>query len=41
MYTAQIVWMLSWPVLIVVSYQLVKLAVKKYENRLEPEKDSE
>ena len=41
MYTAQIVWMLSWPVLIVVSYQLVKLAVKKYENRLESKKDSE
>ena len=41
MYTAQILWMLSWPLLIVVSYQLVKLAVKKYENRLEPEKDSE
>lgn len=41
MYTAQILWMLSWPVLIIVSYQLVKLAVKKYENRLESEKDSE
>lgn len=41
MYTAQILWMLSWPLLIVVSYQLVKLAVKKYENRLESKKDSE
>lgn len=41
MYTAQIVWMLSWPALIIVSYQLVKLAVKKYENRLESKKDSE
>ncbi len=41
MYTAQILWMLSWPVLIIVSYQLVKLAVKKYENRLESKKDSE
>ncbi len=41
MYTAQILWMLSWPVLIIVSYQLVKLAVKKYETRLESKKDSE
>ncbi len=41
MYTAQILWMLSWPVLIIVSYQLVKLAVKKYEIRLESKKDSE
>jgi len=41
MYTAQILWMLSWPVLIIVSYQLVKLVVKKYEIRLESKKDSE
>jgi len=42
MYTTPILWMLSWPVLIVVSYQLVKLAVKKYESKLEAqEKDSE
>jgi hypothetical protein len=33
--------MLSWPVLIVVSYQLVKLAIKKFEKRLESEEDSE
>lgn len=35
MYTTSILLMLSWPVLIIVSYQLVKLAVKKYESRLE------
>ncbi len=41
MYTAPILWMISWPVLIVVSYQLIKLAVKKYESKLESEEDSE
>lgn len=41
MYTAQIVWMLSWPLLIIVSYQLVKLAVKKYEKKLESQKNPE
>lgn len=41
MYTAQILWMLSWPLLIVVSYQLVKLTVKKYEKKLESENNSE
>ena len=41
MYTTPILWMLSWPVLIVVSYQLVKLAVKKYEKQLSSEEDLE
>lgn len=41
MYTAPILWMLSWPVLIIVSYQVVKLAVKKYERKIESEGDSE
>lgn len=41
MYTSSILWMLSWPALIIVSYQLVKLVVKKYEKRLESEEDSE
>ena len=35
MYTVPILWMLSWPILIIVSYQLVKFAVKKYEKKLE------
>jgi hypothetical protein len=33
--------MLSWPVLIVISYQAVKWAVKKYEARLEEEEKSQ
>jgi hypothetical protein len=41
MYTTPILWMISWPVLIIVSYQLVKLAVKKYESKLESQEDSE
>ncbi len=40
MYTTPILWMLSWPILIIVSYQLVKLAVKKYEERLESNEES-
>jgi hypothetical protein len=41
MYTTPILWMLSWPVLIIISYQLVKLAVKKFEAKLEEEEISE
>ena len=41
MYTSSILWMLSWPVLIIISYQLIKLAVKKYENKLESEENPE
>lgn len=41
MYTTPILWMLSWPVLIVISYQAVKWAVKKYEARLEEKEESE
>lgn len=37
MYTEAILWMISWPVLIAVSYLLVRLVVKKYESRLEEE----
>ncbi len=35
MHTTAILWMLSWPLLVVVSYLLVKWAVKKYGARLE------
>ena len=41
MYTIPILWMLSWPVLIIISYQLVKLAVKKYEKKLESQENPE
>lgn len=41
MYTTPILWMLSWPVLIVISYYAVKWTVKKYENKLEAEEKEE
>jgi len=37
MYTIPILWILSWPVVILVSYFAVKWAVKKYEAKLEAE----
>lgn len=37
MYWSSIIWFLSWPALIIISYQLVKFAVKKYETVLEKE----
>jgi len=39
MYTSSILWMLSWPVVIIISYQVVKLVVKKYEARLEQQEE--
>lgn len=41
MYTTPILWMLSWPVLIIISYQLVKLAVKKFEEKLEENEEGD
>ena len=41
MYTTSILWMLSWPVVIIVSYQVIKLVVKKYEPQLEEEEREE
>ena len=41
MHTEAILWMLSWPVLIIISYQIVKLVVKKNESKLGSEEDSE
>lgn len=35
MYLASIFWYLSWPVLVIVAYQLVKFTVLKYETVLE------
>ncbi|MDX9883316.1 MAG: hypothetical protein RBS73_14740 [Prolixibacteraceae bacterium] len=37
MYWSSILWFLSWPALIVISYQLVKFAIKKYEAVFEDE----
>jgi len=35
MYWNSIFWFLSWPALIIITYQLVKYAISKYENILE------
>lgn len=35
MYLTSILWFLSWPVLVIISYQLVKYIVLKYESVLE------
>ncbi len=37
MYTIQLLWLLSWPALIVVTYFLVKVALRKYEKMMEEE----
>jgi hypothetical protein len=31
MYLIQILWLLSWPALIIASYMFIKLALKKFE----------
>ena len=41
MYTTPILWMISWPVVIIISYYAIKWAVKKYEAKLESEEVSE
>lgn len=33
MYIDSIFWILTWPALIIISYQLVKFLVKKYEKK--------
>jgi hypothetical protein len=35
MYWSSILWFLSWPAVVVISYQLVKYTVLKYEDLLE------
>lgn len=39
MYIKAILWMASWPVLIIISYQLVKFVVKKYELKEETQEE--
>jgi len=41
MYTIPILWMISWPLVIIISYYTVKWAVKKYEAKLEAEEKEE
>lgn len=35
MYWSSIIWLLTWPLLIFITYVAVRLALKKYEKRLE------
>lgn len=35
MFWSSILWFLSWPTVVVISYQLIKFTVKKYEATLE------
>lgn len=41
MYWSSIIWFLTWPALIVISYQLVKFVMKKYEAVFEKEDGNE
>ena len=41
MYTREIIEMLTWPILIIVSYQVIKFLMKKYESKLEDEETVE
>jgi len=39
MYTTEIIWLLIWPVLIILSYRLVLIAIKRFEKkRMQTEK---
>jgi hypothetical protein len=35
MYWSSIFWFLSWPVVVIISYQLIKFTILKYEEILE------
>ena len=37
MYIREILWLLSWPVLIYVSYRIILLAIAKFEKNLKEE----
>ena len=37
MYWSSIIWFLTWPTLIIISYQLIKYAVKKFDPVFEKE----
>lgn len=41
MYTNEIIQMLTWPILIILSYQLIKWVIKKYEGKFEEEDSNE
>ncbi len=35
MYWSSILWFISWPVVVIISYQLIKFTILKYEEILE------
>lgn len=37
MYTSEIIWLISWPVIIWFTYKMVKLALKKFEKNEQTE----
>ena len=37
----QVLWLLTWPVLIIISYQLSRIALKKFERRVNTDNSSE
>lgn len=39
MYTTEIIWFISWPVLIWFSYKMVRLAIDKFEKTEEAAKE--
>jgi hypothetical protein len=39
MYIKGILWLLSWPVLIVVAYYIIRFALKKFESNLPDKED--
>lgn len=39
MYTESILWLLSWPALIVAAYYIIRLALRKFESHLPEEED--
>jgi len=34
MYTASIIWLISWPIFIYLSYRVVLFALKKFESKI-------
>ena len=41
MYQDAIIEMLTWPVLIIISYAAIRFVLKKYESKMESQQDSE
>ncbi len=41
MYQDAIIEMITWPVLIIISYAVIRFVLKKYESKMESQQDSE